>query len=304
MERFVESGFDDYAKEDLPVKRNLVKSTCLLGTLLASLLVLPCHAQSALWGAIKGNVEQKATQVVSDQIDGSAHTRREQEVGSPRSDTAPRRKLLTIHSGDTFAPGNHDLFRDDFAATANGRMPASWKTNGSGEVVTLDGVAGKWLKLQNFATYKLAKASSLPSRFTLEFDVIAVADQVADLSPLTFGFAKDNSVRSYIPDAYNEGALNAVSLEYMNGHGGTVSSSASGKHHPLDIALEDYVNRSMHVAIAVDGDRMQVYLDQTKIADTDLFRGNAARYFFISAPIDSSHGASLVVSNFRIADYQ
>ncbi|MGP1667609.1 MAG: hypothetical protein ACTS5I_17260, partial [Rhodanobacter sp.] len=267
-------------------------------------LVSPCNAQSALWGAIKGKVEQKASQVVTGEMDGSARNQRQDDMPSSRDDVAPRRQMLGMHSGDTFASGNRTLFRDDFASTGNGHMPGTWKTNGSGEVVTLDGEPGKWLKLQNFATYKLAKPVSLPARFTLEFDVIVVAEKVNDLSTFAFGFAKDNSVRTYMQDAYNDGALNAVSLHYMNGDDGTVASSASGKHHPIDFDLEGYANRPMHVAIAVDGDRMQVYLDRTKIADTQLFRDNSVRYFFLSAPIRSEHGASLVVSNFRMDGYQ
>src|SRR3546814_6371566 len=93
-------------------------------------------------------------------------------------------------------------------------MPPAWKTNGSGQIVASPDLSGKWLALQAFATYKLAAPPTLPERFTVEFDIVPVGDTLRDAGDVTFGFAADNSVQSYIQDAYNDGAITAVELNF------------------------------------------------------------------------------------------
>ena len=46
-----------------------------------------------------------------------------------------------------FIPGEKVLYAEDFATEAAGELPTGWNTNGSGEVVTLDGLPGNWLRL-------------------------------------------------------------------------------------------------------------------------------------------------------------
>src|SRR3546814_13196634 len=93
-------------------------------------------------------------------------------------------------------------------------MPPTWKTNGSGQIVASPDLPGKWLALQAFATYKLTTPPTLPERFTVEFDIVPVGDTLRDAGDVTFGFAADNSVQSYIPAAYNHGAITPVELNF------------------------------------------------------------------------------------------
>lgn len=269
------------------------------GQWLVPLLVMACiapvHAQS-IWDAVKNTVEDKATQAITNSIGDSSDSR------SNTHGQRAHRSMLSINGGASFRAGNVPLFHGNLASTPVGAMPGAWKTNGSASVVTLGGMPGHWLKLDDFATYKLTHPVRLPEHFTVQFDIIAVADQADDLSACKFGFAHDNSVREYIPDAYNGNAINAVALNYAGG--GSVASSATGYHHALDFNPEGYANRPMHVAIDVDGDTMRVYIDHTKIADTKLFLGNRAKYFFISSGVNSQHGAALVIGNFRIDGFK
>ena len=211
---------------------------------------------------------------------------------------APERHSLIINQGFDFTAGTDQLVQTDFAEATVGSMPASWKTNGSGEIVTIQGVPGKWLKLQNFATYKLANSPQLPPRFTVQFDIIVATDVTRDVGFIHAGFAKDNSVRTYLQDAYNDGAINAVTLGYAGDSG--VASSATGYHHPVMMDMGGYANRIMHVSIAVDGDNERIYVDRSKIADARLFNGNQAKYFFVSAPVSTEHDAKVLFGNFHI----
>lgn len=281
----------------------------LSGTWLALLVVVfafagAAHAQDA--GSLLRSVAGSLTQRMQQNIEQRPAQNVDNRVDSTNDRSGDRRRSLIIHGQSDFVPGDVTLFQDDLASAPLGSMPSTWKTNGSGEVVSLQGIPGKWLQLQEFASYKLASPIDFPSRFTVEFDVVVAADQVRDAGNFVFGFARDNSVRNYIPDAYNEGALNGVSVPYMNGSSAdvSVSSSATGYHHASPTDLTGYADRVMHVAFAVDGDTAQVYLDKTKVADTRLFDHNPVKHLFLSAPIRYDHGARILASNFRIAGFK
>jgi hypothetical protein len=130
---------------------------------------------------------------------------------------------------------------------------------------------------------------------------VAVGDTLRDASDVTFGFASDNSVQSYIQDAYNDGAITAVELNFAGDS--SVASSATGTSHFFKPELEGYINQPMHISISVDGDRERVYIGREKIADARLFDGNRAKYLFLSAPVRYDHGARVLVGNLRIASF-
>ena len=205
---------------------------------------------------------------------------------------------LVINQAYDFIPGTEPLVHTDFADAAIGSIPGTWKTNGSGDIVTVQGLSGKWLRLQDFASYKLVAPPRLPSRFTVQFDIVVATDVTRDIGFIHAGFANDNSVRTYLQDAYNDGAINAVTFGYA-GDGG-VASSATGYNHPVVMDMRGFANRVIHVSIAVDGDNERIYVDRRKIADARLFNGNPARYFFISAPTSTEHEAKVLFGNFRM----
>lgn len=251
----------------------------------------PASAQfGGLLDAVKDKVEQEVERQVQGAQDGAATARATASDGKPR---------LRINEGFNFTPGSTVLVQDDFSQTPIGAMPREWKTNGSGTVVSVGGLEGQWLSLQSFATYKLETPPRLPDSFTIEFDLVIAADSTRDVSGMPFGFTADNSVRSYVQDAHNNSGIAVVTLGPQGGS--SVSSSATEYYHSFDFDYKPYANRVMHVSIAVDGNAMQVYLDRTKIADSQLFRDNPSKYFFISAPINIENGANVLFGNFRIA---
>jgi len=270
--------------------RTLPARSILALTMISALTIsTPASAQlRGLLGELRSTVEK--------QIE-----RREQQpqAATPQETQGGANRRLRINEGFTFVPGTNTLIEDDFADTAVGAMPTGWKTNGSGAVVAVEGMEGRWLSLQNFATYKLAQPPELPANFTLEFDLVYAADSVRDVSDIPFGFTSDNTVRSYVQDAHNNAGIAVVSLG--PDASSSVASSATDHYHAFDFDYTPYANRIMHVSIAVEGDSMKVYLDRTKIADSQLFRSNPAKYFFISAPIYMENGANVLFGNFRVA---
>ncbi|MGI4020840.1 MAG: hypothetical protein ACRYFA_04980 [Janthinobacterium lividum] len=247
----------------------------------------------AQFGSLIQKAKQKASDKVGQMMDKKASN-------DPQTNGTTNSKKIKINTAFDFAACDSSLYEEKFSSNPIGRMPTAWKTNGSGEVVKTSELPGKWLQLQNFASYKLAKLIKYPTKFTVEFDIVAVADKIEDLSPLSFGFAGDNSVRSYVSDAYNDGAINNISLSYYNKNGTIESSSDTKYYHTTDIDLQGFANQIMHVSIAVDGEYEQVYLDKTKISDTKMFNPTRMKYFYISAPIEYKNSSKALFGNFKL----
>ncbi|MEP7257604.1 MAG: OmpA family protein [Flavitalea sp.] len=78
---------------------------------------------------------------------------------------------LKTYSKFDFVPGDKLLVYENFDADAIGDFPDKWNTNSSGEIVTLNGRDGKWLKIRREGIFHPEFITSLPDNFTLEFDM-------------------------------------------------------------------------------------------------------------------------------------
>lgn len=267
-------------------KQNLVTFLIACGIF----FTLQSQAQlSGLWQKAKDKAAQKA----NDAMDKKTSDNNSADAAKPHSNK------LSINSGFDFTPGDSILFSENFAGIPDGSSTRIFKTNGSASVVSVKDVDGKWMKLTDNATYKLTKQLFYPRHFTIEFDILTVADQVRDIEPVVIGFTKDNSVTDY-----NSGNGAYVSLKYYNENDVAVNSSYNDKYLSTQFDLNTYLNRTMHVSLMVDGDRMAIYLDKTKISDTQLFLPGSPKNFYVSAPMHYKNGSSVLVSNFRIATFK
>lgn len=268
------------------------KRNVLFGVLTAIGIISNLHAH-AQFGDLLQKAKDKAAKKASDAIDKKTSGSSDTQTGTRKS------SKLIINSEFDFVPGDSVIVSDNFAAVATGSSTRAFRTNGSASVVTIKDEGGKWLALADNATYKLSKQLYYPKRFTVEFDVLAVADQVKDIYPVIFGFTKDNSVSDY-----NSGDGAYVSLKYYNDTEVDVNSSYTDKYLNTTFELPNFANRPMHVSIAEDGDRMTVYLDKTKLADTQLFLPSSPKNFYISGPMRYQHDAKVLISNFKIMRFK
>jgi hypothetical protein len=272
------------------------KQNLLLGLLIttSTCLTLNANAQlSGLWQKAKDKATQKAGETLDKTTDKSS------DANSSSSTSTHKSSKAVINSAFDFVPGDSVIYYEDFARYAVGTSPASFKTNGAGSVVTVNGESGKWLALQDKATYKLSKQMFFPKHFTVEFDILASADQIKDISPVSFGFDKDNSVRDFIQTTGTY-----VNLQYYNNNDVVIGNSHTNKYVNSTFDLSTDANRPMHVSLVVDGDRVIVYLDKTKLADTVLFMPTDAKNFYISGPWTYDNGAKVLISNLKIAKFK
>lgn len=60
---------------------------------------------------------------------------------------------LSTYSKYDFVPGEKIIVSEDFSQDAIGDFPAKWNTNGSGEVVKVEGEPGHWLMISKKGRY-------------------------------------------------------------------------------------------------------------------------------------------------------
>ncbi len=251
-------------------------------TIMLFFSVIEVHAQL---GGLFEKAKEKAQKALEKKIDKS---------------TISTKSKTTINSGNANVTiGDSVIFKEDFSSFKTGETATSFKTNGVANIATIKGQKGKWMEIKDKAIYKFSRQITYPKQFTLSFDIIAIADQVKDISPMSFGFASDNSVRQH---ESNIGTY--VQLHYYDTDQVNIGSHKPEKFVSTTFDLEPWLNRPLHVVLAVDGDRMAVYLHNVKLADTILFSPAAAKNFYISAPWEYANEAKVLVSNFEVSGFK
>jgi len=253
--------------------------------LLVVMLICGIKVHAQLGGLLE-KAKEKATKAIEKKIDKNATLKGMEVNGSAGS------------SSDVLA-GDSLIFAEDFSAFRSAATATSFKTNGAATVATVTGQKGKWMGVRDKAIYKFARQLNYPRRFTLSFDIIAKADQIKDIAPLSFGFASDNSIRQY---ASNIGTY--VELHYYDTNQVNIGSDKPAKFVNTTFDLEPWLNRPLHVVLSIDGERMAVYLNKVKLADTVLFSPTAAKNFYITAPWEYANGAGVLVSNFKVSGFR
>ncbi|ETN94801.1 hypothetical protein SAMN04487906_1459 [Zhouia amylolytica] len=271
------------------------KTTFLsLGMLMviSALSIQQTHAQ--LWKKIKNKVEKKVEDTADDILNGKNNA-----PGTSANKTNDDSTVPYVEEVFSYIPGKDLAFEDNFENEREGIMPSKWKTNGSGSVTTISGIEGKWLKLRERSTIKLDTLLIMPENFTVEFDIVTRSEKARDISPMHFGFARDNSASKYISDAYNRGSITDIEL-HLSSQKVSASSSDTESNSYLDFPFSRFSNETIHVSIAVEGQQMRVYLDKSKILDAKMFAVKTPKHLYISAPWEYDNGAKIFIGNVKI----
>ncbi|MGN8055379.1 hypothetical protein ACTJKN_03840 [Pedobacter sp. 22163] len=249
------------------------------------LMLLPGIEIHAQLGGILQKAKEKATTAIEKKIDKNSVSKGAEAAGNSGNSS--------ISVGDSL------IFAEDFSAFQARATATSFKTNGVATVTTVSGQKGKWMEIKDKAIYKFARQLSYPKRFTVSFDIIAKADQIKDIAPLSLGFASDNSAREY---SSNIGTY--VQLHYYDTNQVNIGSSKPEKFVNATFDLKPWLNRPLHVVLSVDGEQVAVYLNQVRLADTVLFMPAAAKNFYIAAPWEYANGAGVLVGNFKVSGFR
>jgi outer membrane protein OmpA-like peptidoglycan-associated protein len=169
-----------------------------------------------------------------------------------------------------FVPGEKVVAMDDFTQDAIGDFPARWNTNVSGEIVTIAGKPGRWLKMTAGGFFLPEFITELPENFTLELDV-TVAPSFDSSYALNVALAQLADPK--VPAPW-QSSTNLFTLTVNPRPGGGSSNmttrqdgtSAAGNNASTG-ELNATSGNTVHVSIWRQRQRVRVYLNQEKTWD-------------------------------------
>jgi len=164
---------------------------------------------------------------------------------------APAVATIATYQNYDFVPGDTILFADDFTTTQDGEFPDQWElVKGQAVVNKQAGYPAFLLTDGNYATVnpRIKTASYLGPQFTIEYDTYATQGSYQLLVFFRNG-------------AETVGTLSTNKSESeFTGDGVQLAGNL-----PAAIEGEKYVNGWRHIAIAVKGHQMKVYVDQYRV---------------------------------------
>ncbi|KAF5042110.1 MAG: OmpA family protein [Petrimonas sp.] len=261
-------------------------------------------AERAAERTVERRVEREASKKTDEALDKVFESGKSQK-GEKEKDTGSL--SVNGHSGFSsqskfdFVPGDKVIFYDDFSVDALGDFPAKWNTNSNGEIVTLKNQPGKWLKVPDNTISFPEMQSKLPQNFTVEFDLVYPAS--GQRPPVTFGFTEvANPARASLQ---HKNIFYFFIPSSVKQHIGYSSSLYSGKETTTEWPVDKMVNQVMHVSIAVNSNRIRMYMDARKIFDLPRgFDQNGYRnnFHFRAAPLIPQPKDGFYISNLRVAE--
>lgn len=210
---------------------------------------------------------------------------------------------VQVNSSSDFVPGQQIVFEDHFDKDAIGDFPAQWNTNGSGKVVTVDGLQGRWLELAHNSAANPVMDKQLPENCSIEFDLFLRADGQHTTPFIQFGITEVKDILKedmgyrdrFFVNMHRYAENDGKTLEY-----GLKNDVVGNKN---DMLLMSYTNTVVHVGILVNKTRFRLYLNGNKIIDLPrAVTPNMRNNFFINNNyIVPASELGLLVSNLRIA---
>ncbi|MDN3725339.1 OmpA family protein [Aequorivita sp. SDUM287046] len=190
-------------------------------------------------------------------------------------------KGIASYSKFDFVPGENIVFYENFDQDVIGEFPLKWFTNGSAEVVTLEGMEGKWLKL--VAGKILSPTVQLPTNFTLEYDLIL--DMPFDPNSNNIAAFPNWEFKMYdggdknLKLSYNDPKLNnmlSVTTSFYQKYADVKLEGVENKKTKIETVLDpsrlngfnkNYNGGLVHVAITVQGERLRIWYNEEKAVD-------------------------------------
>ena len=263
-------------------------------------------------------VDQGAKEATKGKKEGKGEGSTEQEApaGSTEGGTtvaggttagASGAKALKAYSKFDFVPGENVIAVEDFMQDAIGDFPARWNTNSAGEVVTIEGAEGRWLKLGGDGVYYPEFLGGIPENATIEFDV-ATSDEFSFYCQfLSAVFVAEDNTNLLKPDQHGRVALNVQ----PRGPGGGIGSTKievfgadraeimSNSRQQLQL-VEGGVAPTAHVAIWRQKNRVRMYLNDEKVWDIPRAFQNGITYRMIFEG-GGCEGSTVYLKDLRVA---
>lgn len=265
-------------------------------------------AERSVERKIEQKTEQKTDQAMDSILEGpkkSKKPKKEKKKKNSKSedDDSSSDNSKSVKSNSDFVPGSTVIFSDDFSQDAIGDFPAQWNTNGSGEVVTIDGLKGKWLSVVHNSVINPVMDKALPENTTIEFDLYLQANGRQSTPFIQFGLTPVRDILK--EDMFYRNRFFINLHRYSEKDGQTLEYGLKNDviGNKSDFPLTKYANKVLHVAIAINKTRIRLYLDDNKVIDlpraltTDMLNN----FFFNNNYLIPASEIPMFISNVRIA---
>lgn len=227
-------------------------------------------------------------------------------LGAPDTSAASQSPSLNTYSKYDFIPGEKILGFDDFSQDAIGDFPGKWTTNASGEVVTTDQYAGRWLNISKQGYYLPQFIKGLSDNFTLEYDLIFIPP-AAPGGPNTPSTALQViHTSSARPSFDNNVDRSYFELDPYMGNVDIAGYTAAGEKILTNEFSVKGIQRTkpfrFHIAVWRQKNRLRVYLDETKVVDAPSLLSPEIKYNGIRFSTSMSNdGSTWLIGNFKFA---
>ncbi len=255
---------------------------------------------------------KKSTQKAEKAIDGNPSSKGKKETNGEEKGTEPAKgsKLATAYSKYDFVPGEKILLYDNFEQDVIGQFPLKWFTNGSGEIVTLDGQSGKWLQLNS--GLMLSPVVKLPENFTMEFDLFLNLSQNSTRVLPGFSFQVfDRGEKNKRLQDYQYSLKNIMYIQTsFNSDKAVVQldsrENAKQKMKSDKVFLEGFQSNYgsvVHVALSIQKERLRLWYNANKVLDMPTAVAEAANFnqFLFGGPKTAEGQPGFYISNLKVA---
>jgi OmpA-OmpF porin, OOP family len=210
-----------------------------------------------------------------------------------------------------FVPGRRVLVAERFERDTVGSFPARWRTNSVGEIVTLEGIDGHWLTLNQPGHLKPDSIRLLPDEFTLQFDLICTNPFNFYSTGFYTAFASlQNPDADYPRPEQATGCvtlmLHPMDVSGQKGYSELSVSTNRQRHYHREGPIEAFWARDRNtitVSVWRQQQRLRVYVGNEKIWDVPVAFQPALTYNAVIFGIGKTHRDtdSYYLSNLRFS---
>ncbi len=203
---------------------------------------------------------------------------------------------LAVYSKYDFVPGEKIIFFDDFSQDNVGDFPASWYSNGSGEVVTLNNFPGRWLNITSGGCYYPDKDLPTTENFTVEFDMICNFQEGEGIDIgfyIVSGNIKNPSEGGAIPGVAGvKTKISTMGIDFA----AYVDGGYAGEGQGSEFALPP--GEKVHFSYWIQKQRMRIYMNEKKVIDSPRILPLGYKFNILRFELGDNKP---FISNFRVA---
>ncbi|WP_353780175.1 OmpA family protein [Winogradskyella sp. 3972H.M.0a.05] len=250
--------------------------------------------------------EENSGTTTSDKGNGSSSEGESNDTAESPEEPSNISDNLDVLSKFDFVPGDKILYYDDFSQDFIGDFPSKWNTNGTGEVVQFNQVAGKWFQLK--AGYGIVYLplieNPLPEEYTIEFDLLVngIDNKTSSTAMLNVTLDDNNGFKDGMAYAFVGlplGQYGAFNIRVTNRNQGPNQINSA-----LKTDIRKAILNKPHISIAVNKKRFRLWINEKKYVDIPqfIYAPEAIKYLKFNLKGLADGKEKVFITNLKIAE--